>query len=58
MSADSRLPEAKRRKYRGVGECILRVARQEGVAALWQGSLPTVRILQPLLLPREGSKDW
>lgn len=42
MSADSRLPEDARRNYKGVGECLVRVARDEGPAALWTGATPTV----------------
>ncbi|GMN40115.1 hypothetical protein TIFTF001_009350 [Ficus carica] len=42
MQADGRLPAAQRRNYRGVGDAITRMARQEGVASLWRGSGLTV----------------
>mmetsp|Transcript_13252 Transcript_13252/g.31362 ORF Transcript_13252/g.31362 Transcript_13252/m.31362 type:complete len:314 (-) Transcript_13252:160-1101(-) len=42
MSADSRAPLAEQRNYKNVFECIVRVAREEGVAALWTGATPTV----------------
>eukprot|EP00466_Bigelowiella_natans_P002224 jgi/Bigna1/44307/e_gw1.93.20.1 len=42
MGADKRLPEAERRGYKNVFDCIVRVAREEGPTALWKGSGPTV----------------
>ncbi|KAK1315291.1 Mitochondrial uncoupling protein 4 [Acorus calamus] len=42
MQADGRLPAAQRRNYRGVGDAITRMARQEGVLSLWRGSSLTV----------------
>jgi len=42
MSADSRLEPEARRNYKHIGECIVRVAREEGVPALWKGATPTV----------------
>jgi solute carrier family 25 oxoglutarate transporter 11 len=40
--ADSRAPEAERRNYRGLFDCIRRVSSEEGVATLWRGVGPTV----------------
>jgi len=42
MGADRALPEAARRNYRNSIDCCLRVAREEGVRALWRGAAPTV----------------
>ncbi|XP_024028813.1 mitochondrial uncoupling protein 4 [Morus notabilis] len=42
MQADGRLPAAQRRNYRGVGDAITSMARQEGVGSLWRGSALTV----------------
>ncbi|OWM67726.1 mitochondrial uncoupling protein 4 [Punica granatum] len=42
MQADGRLPAAQRRNYRGVGDAIMSMTRQEGVASLWRGSSLTV----------------
>ncbi|EFJ29780.1 hypothetical protein SELMODRAFT_409675 [Selaginella moellendorffii] len=43
MQADGRLPLAQRRNYAGVGDALFRMARQEGIKALWTGSGPTVQ---------------
>ena len=42
MQADSALRPEERRNYRGVGDALTRVVREEGVAALWRGSTPTM----------------
>ena len=41
MAADTRLPEAERRNYRGIFDCISRIAREEGPGGLWRGVLVT-----------------
>lgn len=41
MQADAKLPVAERRNYANVIEGVLRIARTEGVAALWRGFEPT-----------------
>ncbi|CAM6126577.1 unnamed protein product [Calypogeia fissa] len=43
MQADGRLPMHQRRNYAGVGDALVRIIRQEGVASLWTGSGPTVQ---------------
>lgn len=43
MQADGRLPVHQRRNYAGVGDALVRIIRQEGVASLWTGSGPTVQ---------------
>lgn len=42
MTADGKLPEAERRGYKNVGDCIARIAKEEGVSQLWRGATPTV----------------
>lgn len=42
MSNDSKLPVAQRRNYKGVGDCISRILKEEGLAALWTGAQVTV----------------
>lgn len=42
MTADGRLPAAARRGYSSVFNALGRVVREEGVATLWRGTLPTV----------------
>ena len=42
MGADTKLPEAERRNYKGVFDCVSRIAREEGVKGLWRGADATV----------------
>mmetsp|Transcript_22525 Transcript_22525/g.49777 ORF Transcript_22525/g.49777 Transcript_22525/m.49777 type:complete len:295 (+) Transcript_22525:49-933(+) len=42
MSNDATLPAAERRNYKGVMDCGMRIAREEGVTAFWRGSTPFV----------------
>lgn len=42
MGNDRKLPESERRNYRGVGDAISRIARDEGVPALFTGAPATV----------------
>merc|ERR1711920_1153705 len=41
MQADTMLPEAKRRSYRGVGNALTSIVRDEGVGGLFKGAVPT-----------------
>merc|ERR1712012_496813 len=41
MQADSTLPEAERRNYRGVGHALGSIATKEGPLALFKGAVPT-----------------
>lgn len=43
LTNDGKLPEAERRNYKGVADCLRRIAREEGgVLAWWTGATPTV----------------
>ena len=42
MSADNKLPVEKRRNYKSVFDCIIRVAKHDGVTGLWKGAMPTI----------------
>merc|ERR1712084_53023 len=41
MQADTMLPEAERRNYRGVGHAFTSIVRDEGVGGLFKGAMPT-----------------
>merc|ERR1740121_2039034 len=41
MQADTMLPEAERRNYRGVGHALTSMVRDEGVGGLLKGAVPT-----------------
>ncbi|KAK4899237.1 putative mitochondrial 2-oxoglutarate/malate carrier protein [Elasticomyces elasticus] len=42
MQSDGMKPKAERANYRSVVDALVRVAKTEGVTALWQGAYPTV----------------
>ncbi|TMW48105.1 hypothetical protein DOY81_006813 [Sarcophaga bullata] len=42
MVTDGKLPQAERRNYKNVGDALLRILREEGMAGLWKGCMPTV----------------
>jgi len=42
MQSDGLKPLAERANYKGVFDALGRIARHEGVAALWSGAAPTV----------------
>lgn len=42
MQSDGLKPPAERANYRGVGDALMRIAKNEGVARLWAGAYPTV----------------
>ena len=42
MQSDGLKPKEQRANYRGVGDALMRIAKNEGVAALWSGAYPTV----------------
>jgi solute carrier family 25 oxoglutarate transporter 11 len=42
MTADGRLPADQRRNYANVVQALVRITREEGVATLWRGAIPTM----------------
>lgn len=42
MAADSSLPEAQRRNYKGVGDAVKQIISKEGFTSLWIGAGPTI----------------
>lgn len=42
MTADRRLPPNEQRRYKHVIDALVRMAKEEGVAALWAGVTPTI----------------
>jgi len=42
MQSDGMKPKAERANYRSVVDALIRVAKAEGVSALWQGATPTI----------------
>jgi len=42
MQSDGLRPAAERANYKGVGDALMRIAKNEGVARLWAGASPTV----------------
>ena len=60
MQNDLNLPKEERRNYKNVFDALIRTVKEEGIFALWRGSLPTVcRAMAmnfSLLVPFEGMK--
>jgi solute carrier family 25 (mitochondrial oxoglutarate transporter), member 11 len=48
MTADSKLPKSERRNYQGVGDCLSRIVKEEGIVALWRGA--TVTVIRAMVL--------
>lgn len=42
MQSDGLKPKAERANYKGVGDALMRISKNEGVARLWAGANPTV----------------
>jgi hypothetical protein len=42
MQSDGMLPSQQRRNYRSAFDALVRVAKEEGIFALWKGSAPTI----------------
>lgn len=42
MTTDGRLPPAERRNYSNALVALVRIAREEGILALWKGAVPTM----------------
>lgn len=61
MQADSSLPEAERRNYKNVFDAFTRIVSEEGVTALWRGSIPTmsraISLNTAMLVSYDTAKD-
>ena len=61
MQADATLPEAERRNYKNVVDAFSRIVSEEGVTALWRGSVPTmtraVSLNVSMLVSYDTAKD-
>lgn len=57
MSNDSSLPLEKRRNYKSVVDCGVRIAREEGVRAFWRGSMPFVNRAMLVGVTQVGTLD-
>jgi len=42
MTSDGNLPPDQRRNYKSVFDALMRIFREEGLAALWRGAIPTM----------------
>lgn len=42
MQSDGLKPKEQRANYRGVGDALMRIAKNEGISRLWAGATPTV----------------
>ena len=57
MQADSTLPEAQRRHYKGVGDALTRIVKDEGAMGLFRGAGPTVTRAMALNMGMLASND-
>lgn len=61
MQADSTLPPAERRNYKGVFNALTRIVNEEGVTALWKGAVPTmtraISLNMAMMVSYEESKE-
>ena len=57
MQADSTLPAAQRRNYKGVGDALTRIVREEGAGGLFRGAGPTVVRAMALNMGMLASND-
>lgn len=57
MQADSTLPAAERRNYKGVGDAFIRIVKADGVSGLFRGAVPTVVRAMALNMGMLASND-
>jgi len=48
LTADSKLPPTERRNYKNVVDCVVRIAKEEGIVNLWRGA--TVTVMRAMVL--------
>jgi len=57
MQSDSTLPAAQRRNYKGVGDALIRIVKEDGVGGLFRGAGPTVVRAMALNMGMLASND-
>jgi solute carrier family 25 (mitochondrial oxoglutarate transporter), member 11 len=57
MQADATLPAEQRRNYKGVGDALVRIVKEDGVAGLFRGGGPTVVRAMALNMGMLASND-
>lgn len=57
MQSDSTLPPEKRRNYKGVGDALMRIVKEEGPGGLFRGAGPTVVRAMSLNMGMLASND-
>ena len=57
MQADTTLPAEQRRNYKGVGDALGRIIKEEGIAGLFTGAGPTVVRAMALNMGMLASND-
>lgn len=57
MQADSTLPAEQRRNYKSVGDAFVRIVREDGVAGLFRGAVPTITRAMALNMGMLASND-
>ena len=57
MQADTTMPADQRRNYKGVGDALTRIIKEEGVAGLFTGAGPTVVRAMALTMGMLASND-
>lgn len=62
MQADSTLPVDQRRNYKGVGDAMAKIVKEDGVAGLFRGGGPTVvramALNMGMLASNDQAKEW
>lgn len=57
MQADATLPLEQRRNYKGVGDALIRIVREDGVSGLFRGASPTIVRAMALNMGMLASND-
>jgi solute carrier family 25 oxoglutarate transporter 11 len=62
MQADSTLPVDQRRNYKGVGDAMMRIVKDDGIGGLFRGGGPTVvramALNMGMLASNDQAKEW
>lgn len=57
LQVDGMLPQEQRRNYKGVGDALTRMVKEEGILALWRGATPTIARAMTLTYGQLASFD-